>query len=143
MEFGIVQSGCWVFGFCIVGCSGLEFGFFDFVIFFVARWGKPFQTPLRYTFFGCFVGLDFRFVQCEIWSLDLGLLDFGFFCLENGPGIGSDTCGVKNVVPGGKFFFWQKKIIQKKPTMTNDQYAAQLDFQTMFFGVVFFNMFCG
>ena len=29
------------------------------------------------------------------------------------------------------------------PTMTNDQYAAQLDFQTMFFGVVFFNMFCG
>ena len=30
------------------------------------------------------MGLDFGFAQCEIWSL--GLLDFGFFCLENGPG---------------------------------------------------------
>ena len=32
------------------------------------------------------MGLDFGFVQCEIWSLDLGLLHFGFFCLEKGPG---------------------------------------------------------
>ena len=32
------------------------------------------------------MGLDFGFVQCEIWSLDLGLLDFCFFCLEKGPG---------------------------------------------------------
>ena len=60
MEFGIVQSGCWVFGFCIVGCWGLEFGFFDFVIL-------------------DFVILDFVFFVVGVWNLDIefGILDSG------------------------------------------------------------------
>ena len=65
MEFGIVQSGCWVFGFCIVGCWGLEFGFFDFVILdFVI---------LDFVFFG------FCFFVVGVWNLDIefGILDSG------------------------------------------------------------------
>ena len=85
MKFGVWILGCWILDFFVwKRGQGVYIVFPDgFLLFFR---GKPFQTPLRYTCFGCFVGLDFGFVQCEIWSLDLGLLDFCFFCLEKGPG---------------------------------------------------------
>ena len=86
-KFGVWVLGCWIFDFFVwKRGQGVYIVFTEgFLLFFSGQGGVNHFRPLK-IFFGCFVGLDFGFVQCEIWSLGLGLLDFGFFCLEKGPG---------------------------------------------------------
>ena len=87
MKFGVWILGCWILDFFVWKRGQRVYIVFPdgFLLFFSGQGGVNHFRPLK-IFFGCFVGLDFGFVQCEIWSLDLGLLDFGFCCLENGPG---------------------------------------------------------
>ena len=85
MEFGSSVVGFLIFLFG-KGARGVYIVFTDgFLLFFSGQGGVNHFRPLK-IFFECFVGLDFGFVQCEIWSLGLGLLDLGVFCLEKGPG---------------------------------------------------------
>ena len=91
LDFGFVQCEIWS-----LDLGLLDLGFFvwkrgqgvyivytDGFLLFSGQGGVNHFRPLK-IFFGCFVGLDFGFVQCEIWSLDLGLLDFWIFLFGKG-----------------------------------------------------------
>ena len=79
VKFGVWTLGCWIFDFFVWERGQGVYIVFTDVFFFGARWGKPFQTPLRYFLDVLWVWiLDLFTVKFGVWILGCWILDFLF-----------------------------------------------------------------